>query len=695
MLGLRTSIGMTNTILQSSAKQLLLKRLSTSVWSSTNDSEQKKNQKQYGRKMSSGGSFLAMLKRDQFYGTPENPTKATHQETVDGNHNNLPKTTNATNTTTDAATTTDHFKWLDSYDFMAVEKYVFRPKGGPSTPPHQLSHTFKFKDYSPKAFAYIRRLCGINESEFLSSVCGNANYIQYVSNAKSGQFFFYSSDGKYMIKTMSTTESKFLRRILPQYFRHCVKYPDTLICKFLGMYRVKLYHLRSNVKFIVMNSVFDTDKFLSKFYDLKGSVIGREAKPGENVKKDNDLRKEMPSSRMNFDPELRERLRNQIAEDCNFLKSMKIMDYSMLVGVHQVPRSRCVQLQAGTSESFLKDSESSRSLLGDNGVERKSFVPNAPASPISNRPIFRSIGGEDSNGAVIADSSKLHCSSPERESTSFIASTQFDSPIQYVSSPDRSFGKFSRSRSLSCSLVDDGVYEDDDNSYLEDPYLHSHHKACESKSSFEIAEEGTSHTGVVEGLPLGKEALDPAEVNLEISTEKLYWPFHRFYNINGQRRIQPHHHFQNDEAGLLSEGVDSQGDGLPAFVKPISNRKDKGFLSKSNRIMPTENHSEPDQLEQESIDYRIYYIGIIDVLQQFNLRKRVEAKMRTFQGDSWLDASCVHPDLYADRFLKFFDEITLSNVQNSSKIDDSKEDSGSDSDVSYEEILFSADKGEA
>jgi 1-phosphatidylinositol-4-phosphate 5-kinase len=85
-------------------------------------------------------------------------------------------------------------------------------QGGPNTPPHQLSHTFKFKDYSPKAFAYIRRLNGINETEFLSSVCGNANYIEFVSNAKSGQFFFYSSDGKYMIKTMTSTESKFLRR---------------------------------------------------------------------------------------------------------------------------------------------------------------------------------------------------------------------------------------------------------------------------------------------------------------------------------------------------------------------------------------------------------------------------------------------------------------------------------------------------
>lgn len=52
----------------------------------------------------------------------------------------------------------------------------------------------------------------MNEFDFLLSVCGNANFIEFISNAKSGQFFFYSSDGKYMIKTMTNAESKFLRR---------------------------------------------------------------------------------------------------------------------------------------------------------------------------------------------------------------------------------------------------------------------------------------------------------------------------------------------------------------------------------------------------------------------------------------------------------------------------------------------------
>lgn len=106
----------------------------------------------------------------------------------------------------------DRENMLVPQDFMAEEKYEFAPKGSATTPPHKLSHTFKFKDYAPVTFAYLRRMFGVNEFDFLLSVCGNANFIEFISNAKSQQFFFYSSDGKYMIKTMTNAESKFLRR---------------------------------------------------------------------------------------------------------------------------------------------------------------------------------------------------------------------------------------------------------------------------------------------------------------------------------------------------------------------------------------------------------------------------------------------------------------------------------------------------
>lgn len=54
-------------------------------------------------------------------------------------------------------------------------------------------------------------------------------------------------------------------------------------------------------------------------------------------------------------------------------------------------------------------------------------------------------------------------------------------------------------------------------------------------------------------------------------------------------------------------------------------------------------------------------LGIIDILQQFNSRKRVEAKFRYLQTRSRESPSCVHPQLYADRFITFFDEYTLRN----------------------------------
>lgn len=129
------------------------------------------------------------------------------------------------------------------------------------------------------------------------SVCGNYNYLEFISNSKSGQFFFYSHDGKgsagyscdlslppcpggnsllssllagrYMIKTQTPEENKFLRRILPHYYKYLVENPNSLLVRFYGMHRVKMYHLRRKVHFVIMASVFDTTETIHTVYDLK------------------------------------------------------------------------------------------------------------------------------------------------------------------------------------------------------------------------------------------------------------------------------------------------------------------------------------------------------------------------------------------------------------------------------------------
>jgi 1-phosphatidylinositol-4-phosphate 5-kinase len=154
-------------------------------------------------------------------------------------------------------------------DLMAVRKLHFPPAGSPLTPPHPLPADFKFKDYAPAVFHSLRERFEVDQTQYLKSLGGAAEYIEFNSNSKSGSFFFYSHDGKYMIKTQSKTESKFLRRILAHYYQHVMTQPNTYVTRFFGMHRLKMPHIRRTIHFVVMHSVFFGDYHIAEMYDLK------------------------------------------------------------------------------------------------------------------------------------------------------------------------------------------------------------------------------------------------------------------------------------------------------------------------------------------------------------------------------------------------------------------------------------------
>lgn len=88
-------------------------------------------------------------------------------------------------------------------------------------------HTLLFILYNIlKFYCYITIMCS-----------GDFNYIEFIANSKSGQFFFYSHDGCYMIKTQSKEECVLLRQIMPQYVEHLTKHPNSLLVRFYGMHR--------------------------------------------------------------------------------------------------------------------------------------------------------------------------------------------------------------------------------------------------------------------------------------------------------------------------------------------------------------------------------------------------------------------------------------------------------------------------
>mmetsp|Transcript_14458 Transcript_14458/g.20614 ORF Transcript_14458/g.20614 Transcript_14458/m.20614 type:complete len:846 (+) Transcript_14458:108-2645(+) len=554
----------------------------------------------------------------------------------------------------------DRGQWLESDDFMTIEKYSFPPKGGKyggkETPPHQIGHTFKFKDYSPLAFAYIRKLFGVDENDFLYSICGNANLIEFISNAKSGQFFFYSYDGKYMIKTMTDAESKFLRRILPHYFKHCVSNPNTLLPRFLGMYRVKLYHLRRTVKFIIMNSIFDTKKPIQKFFDLKGSTIGRDA-PNQAVMKDNDMRRGFPDSTLNFSEDVRIKLRNQVVSDCNFMTKMKIMDYSMLVGVSHTPFN-------------VEGEGSSRSLKNigglsfkDLGTQKKADFTSSTARQIRNLHFLPShhsgeptslISPSSQFNPYIVNESKTDENSDEEQNKEIghqgnmnfaMADKELDNSLASQTSEfleDKMLESI-LDRSVTSHSTFDNYFEDED----ENSYIDMNNTQYGPKLFIDGKNKSEDYWTIQKLL---------SDLKKDQATETMFWPFHRFYNVKGQRRTTA---LYASDSSQVNQGEESLRDKwrLPDFVAPISNRVDRGLeMDVSKRRLPMK-YIGPDNKVQ-FINGKIYFVGIIDILQEFNARKRFEARYRRLKGGGWEGASCVHPELYADRFVRFFDEYT-------------------------------------
>jgi 1-phosphatidylinositol-4-phosphate 5-kinase len=230
----------------------------------------------------------------------------------------------------------DFVDQMSPEQFSECFSYRFPNKGSKCTPPHYMK-SFKFKDYCPHIFKMLRQMFDIDPTDYQMELCGNFQYLEFISNSKSGQFFFYSHDQRYMVKTMTKTESKLLRKILPQYYGYIRKHPWSLLTKYFGMHRVKP-HRRKKIYFLIMGSVFFSKPGLEihEQYDLKGSTVGRRSQKNETMKKDLDLIES--GTFVQIGRERAKMFRMQIQMDTDFLRKNQIMDYSLLLGIHHRDR---------------------------------------------------------------------------------------------------------------------------------------------------------------------------------------------------------------------------------------------------------------------------------------------------------------------------------------------------------------------
>jgi len=105
-----------------------------------------------------------------------------------------------------------------------------------------------------------------------------------------------------------------------------------------------------------MNNLFPPHRDIHRTFDLKGSTIGRDFKEEELDKNPRATLKDLNWLRRNlhleFGPTKKDAFVEQMQKDVALLQKLKIMDYSMLVGIHDLQRGNEDNLRDKTLQVF-------------------------------------------------------------------------------------------------------------------------------------------------------------------------------------------------------------------------------------------------------------------------------------------------------------------------------------------------------
>ncbi|XP_062412941.1 phosphatidylinositol 4-phosphate 5-kinase type-1 gamma isoform X1 [Sardina pilchardus] len=233
-------------------------------------------------------------------------------------------------------------------DFYVVESIFFPSEGSNLTPAHHYPD-FRFKTYAPVAFRYFRELFGIRPDDYLYSLC-NEPLIELSNPGASGSVFYVTKDDEFIVKTVQHKEAEFLQKLLPGYYMNLNQNPRTLLPKFYGLYCVQSGG--KNIRVCVMNNILPRVVSMHLKYDLKGSTYKRRASKKEREKsrptfKDLDFMQDLQDGLM-LDTDTYNALVKTLQRDCLVLESFKIMDYSLLLGVHNIDQAKREQQVEGS-----------------------------------------------------------------------------------------------------------------------------------------------------------------------------------------------------------------------------------------------------------------------------------------------------------------------------------------------------------
>ncbi|KAL6060511.1 hypothetical protein STEG23_000551, partial [Scotinomys teguina] len=171
------------------------------------------------------------------------------------------------------------------------------------------------------------------------------------------------------------------------------------------MYRLNVDGVEIYV--IVTRNVFSHRLSVYRKYDLKGSTVAREASDKEKAKelptlKDNDFINE--GQKIYIDDNNKKIFLEKLKKDVEFLAQLKLMDYSLLVGIHDVERAE--------QEEVEDEENDGEEEVESDGTHPVGTPPDSPGNTLNSSPPLAP-GEFDPNIDVYAI--KCHENSPRKE----------------------------------------------------------------------------------------------------------------------------------------------------------------------------------------------------------------------------------------------------------------------------------------
>ena len=173
-----------------------------------------------------------------------------------------------------------------------------------------------------------------------------------------------------------------------------------------------------------------------------------------------------------------------------------------------------------------------------------------------------------------------------------------------------------------------------------DPYLNE-----DDTSFLDGVNQNKNRTEIGPTTSINEMDIVVLKLKKEYATEQMYWPFHKYYDIQGNRRMCPSYTYQiSSQIQIKSQQTSSDGNGLAdvtcengtdetkhskaqkvqwdlsSFDVPISKQRDSGiYMDVSGETLSIEHSKHSGEIQL--CEGKIFYMGIIDILQQFNIKK--------------------------------------------------------------------------